>query len=149
MPLDANAAFTDRHKLRTVQVPDPGAGNAANYQIANNEVVQIVGVRLELTTSLTVGDRRVYMYILDALGANPVQASVSSVLQPESLAWDYWFSCGIAPVDATTHALNVFDPLACGLQLYELERLSITVFNMVGTDVISDVFLRLYQWKQD
>jgi hypothetical protein len=148
MALDANAAFTDRHRLRTVHVADPGAGNPANYQVAANEVIQIVGVRLELTTSALPAERRVYMYILDPLGANPIEVSVSHLVQNNNLTWDYWFSCGIAPVDAS-HELNVFDPLACGLQLFDQERFSITALSMVGGDVISDIYLRFYQWKED
>ena len=149
MPLDANAAFTERHDLQTYQLPDPGAGNALVYTVPDNEVLQFVGVRFRLGTPLVVADRRIEIVPLDGLGFWPCQASPSSVLQPVGATWTYWFSCGIAPVDATADCNAVYEPLACGLQLKPGQRLRISWSNMAVTDNLDNVYVRLYKWKQD
>ncbi len=149
MPLTANAAFTERHTLRTVMVADPAAGSPAEFRVGLNEVVQIVGVIAHLSTSPFVSDRRMRVLPLDTLGANPTQGSVSSITQAAGLNWSYWFSCGIAPVDASLDATAVYAPLACGIQLQPDERLQITAYNLQLLDQMHGIYVRFYGWKED
>jgi hypothetical protein len=149
MALSANAFATDRHTLITVQIPDPAAGNPVQYRVPNNEVIQVVGVKLTLATEIAVVERRVRILLVDSLGASPIQASVSSFVQNASLTWDYWFSCGIVPVDDSDHEYQLYNPLACGLQLQEVEQLSIQATGIQPNDQISDIYIRFYGWKMN
>ena len=149
MPLTANAAFTERHQLRTIEVTPPAAGNFLTYVIPDNSVFQVVGVRFRLTTSDVAGERWPSITILDNLGMWPIQASVTSWSQRASLAWVYWFSCGIAPVNATADDYAMYSPLACGLQLRSQERVWISWSNMDALDAIDQIYLRVYGWKED
>jgi hypothetical protein len=130
-------------------VADPAAGSPAEFRVNSNEVVQIVGVIAHLTTGPFVSDRRMRVLPLDTLGANPTQGSVSSIVQPDSLHWSYWFSCGISPVDATVDASAVYAPLACGIQLQPDEQLQITAYNLQILDQVHGIYVRFYGWKED
>ena len=147
MPLTANAAFTDRHRLRTIQIADPGAGNVAAYTVAAGEVIQIVSLRFKLATSPFAVDRRMNLRFLDVLGMWPTWLGVSSIVQAANLTWSYRFVCGIAPVDATVDSADVYAPLGCGAQAYDGERLDIACENMNVADVISDIYMRVFHWK--
>lgn len=149
MPLSANAAFTDRHRLRTIEIANPGAGNTAPYTVAAGEVIQIVALRFQLATAIAVVDRRINIRVMDSVGAWPTWAAVSSIVQPASQTWSYRFVCGIAPVDATGDSGDVYAPLGCGVQMYDGERLDIVCDNMNALDVISGIYMRVYHWKED
>jgi len=149
MVLTANAAFTERHRLRTTQLADPPAGNDANYTVPVNEVIQVVSIRLALTSAAAAADRRIEVTHFDALGFWPMPAAVSPIVQRANLVWYYRFACGFAPLDATGDANDVYGPLCCGLQLYEQEQLRFHCNNLALADQISGIYIRYYHWKED
>jgi len=149
MVLTANAFATDRHNLIIQNLPDPAAANALLYPVPDNQVMQIVGIRLQLVTSAVVADRRVFVELVDDLGANPIQTSTACIVQAANLTYTYNFTCGVAPVDATADSLRVYAPLACGLQLFDADQLTISATNLAAGDQIQNVRLRYYEWKED
>ena len=150
MVLTANAAFTERHILESLIIPDPVAGAAVRYPVPANEVIQVVGLHFQFNTAVAVADRRVSVFAYQDAGTNVVQASPASIVQAANLIWLYDFSCGISPVDASGDAApRVFAPLACGLQLQAGEELRIVAFAIAAADQFLDISMRCYRWKED
>ncbi len=150
MVLTANAAFTERHMLESVVIPAPAAGVQAIYTVPGNMVIQVVGLFFSLTTDANVSDRRMVIFAYQDAGTGFVQSSVSSIVQAASLAWDYHFSCGVAPVDATGDTVPfVCSPLACGVQLQAGERLYLYPMGVRAGDQLSACIMRFYEWKED
>lgn len=149
MSLTALAAFMERHTLQSVLVAGPAMGDPIIYTVPSNQVIQVVGLRFELTTGVVAADRRVAVFAYQDVATGLVQGSVASIIQTASLTWTYYFSCGIAPVDATHEAYTVFAPLACGIQLQAGEQLQIIPYNMDAGDQFSAMVIRLYGWKED
>ncbi len=147
MPLTANAAFTERHKLITTGIVSPAAGLSLFHSLPAGQVWQIVAVTFGLTTSAVVADRRAYVAVRN--GGNINQCSTSSYVQPASQAYNYYFSCGIAPLDATADVDRIYAPLACGMQLYDQDQFVIIIDHIDPADAIRDILIRYYGWKED
>lgn len=150
MPLTANAAFTERHMVESIAIPMPAAGAPIIYAVPDNQVIQVVGLYFALATSGVVADRRVVVHAYQDVGTGVVQGSVASVVQTATTTYDYDFSCGIAPVDASGDAPSlVVVPLACGLQLQAGEELHIYALRMDVADQFAAITMRSYRWKED
>ena len=150
MPLTANAAFTERHTLETVVIANPAAGDPVVYIVPDNSVIQVVGLYFTFQTSVVVADRRIGVYVYQGAPAGIVQGSVASVVQADTLTYQYDYSCGVAPLDATADASPIVCvPLACGLQLQAGEQLHIYAFNMDAADTFYSINMRFYGWKED
>lgn len=150
MPLTANAAFTERHLLESIIIANPAAASSVMYTVPDNNTIQVVGLRFLFTTDANVADRRVGVHCYQDVGTGFVQASIPPIVQTASLAYLYYVSCGVAPVDASGD-VNPFVcfPLACGIQLQAGEQLHIVSASMQAADQLSGICMRYYGWKED
>lgn len=148
MSIKPEAFMTERHDLVTVVPGNPSAGDPLTWPIPANLVVQVVFVQFLLTTSGTAGDRLAVVFIQDAsvVGA---PYSPAFIEQTATLAWTYYFSTGIAPLDHTTNHNWVFQPLACCYQAKEGESLVVNVDGIDALDTITVIRIRYFAWKAD
>ena len=150
MVLSANAAFTERHKVESVTIANPAAGDSILFTVPDNTVIQVVGVRFLFETDANAADRRIGVYAYQDVGTGIVQASFATITQAASLTYLYYFSCGVVPFDGSgdTNPFACF-PLACGIQLQAGEQLRIIANEMQVADTFTSIAVRSYEWKED
>lgn len=136
----------ERHDIVNVEPPNPAAGGLLSWAVPDNTVVQVVAVKVHLTTSGLIINRLVEVYISD--GGVVIPNTPAAIVQPTGKAWTYFFTIGIAPLDVTTDTSEVYSPLGCCYQLETGSSLIVNVNNIQGTDQIAAVKIRYFCWER-
>lgn len=136
----------DRHDIVSVAPGDPGVGSLLTWNVPADAVVQIVAVKVHLTTSSFVSNRLVEIYVSD--GGVFIPATPAAIVQPAGKAWTYFFTIGIAPLDYTTETSEVYQPFGCCYQLETGSSLIINVNNIDGIDQLAAAAIRYFLWER-
>lgn len=136
----------DRHDVVNVEPGDPGAGALLTWDCPANAVIQVVALRVHLTTLATVANRLVIVYVSD--GGVFIPRTPAAMIQPASKTWTYYFTMGIAPLDMTAETSEVYQPFGCCYQLETGSSLIVNAVNIQGTDQIAAVKIRYFLWER-
>ena len=136
----------DRHDIVNVEPGNPAAGNLLTWAVPANAVIQVVSVKINLTTSIDVADRHVIVYVSD--GGVFLPNTPAAIVQPDTEAWTYYFTIGIAPLDLSADFSEVYQPLGCCYQLETGSSLIVNVSNMSGTDQLAAAAIRYFLWER-
>lgn len=151
MALTPTGFMNRRHDLLSIFVPSAGAGVGIIWTIPANTVVQVIGVFLgSFTTGVAAGNRIVYCYVEEPIGPFSCLNSYSHYTQGPSLAWDYNFAVGVAPLDRTPAPdLLQQAPLACSYQLKTGDSFHIDVLNIGPLDnFVGGALIRYFAWLE-
>lgn len=153
MPLDEspNKFKTERHDLITVDVGDPGAGSYLRWNVPANRVIVVVGIAVELHTTVVVADRWLYPCIQTG-GIQTMLISPAMQSQPANTNLTYYLSKGIAPIDlqgAAPGIAMVVGPLSCAMEIKFGESILIAVQNIDVGDTLTDIRIRYWEWMED
>lgn len=146
----------DMFRDRYVGVSDPAAGANLSYAVPAQYRVQLLAMKLTLTTSATVANRTLQVLFsvhLSSAAATTFYVALSQVAQPASLAWTYYLAPG-NPDDTAAVDLRLRQRLPYPLEMWGDTsanvgwKITTDVDAMAAGDQISDVVFHFRQSVQ-
>lgn len=136
----------ERHDLVNVEPGNPGAGNLLTWDVPANAVIQVISLKVTLTTNAVVTDRLVKVYVSD--GGVVIPSTPAAIVQPASQTWTYFFTIGIAPLDLSADFSEVYQPFGCCYQIETGASLIVNVLHIQGTDQLAACAIRYFLWER-